>query len=190
MWRYFFLCLGLLILLPATAEARPRARSWASAPIMCDQSGCSDWGPGRRHVGREGWSLTPERNRLSRRAVPRSRFNVSAMNALASIPDQTRYIPHPSGCPSRAFCGCGAAVRVFGRPVRELWASSSWFRFPRTSPASGMVGVRRGHVFVLEQHLGGDMWMVTDYNSGGRKSRIHARSIRGFAIVNPRAGLA
>lgn len=99
-------------------------------------------------------------------------------------------IPHPAGCPRSRFCGCGAAVRVFGSPRRDLWPSSAWFRFPRTSPAGGMVAVRRGHVFVLEQHIAGNVWLVTDYNSGGRLSRRHPRSISGFAIVNPHARLA
>src|ERR1041385_7700939 len=37
-------------------------------------------------------------------------------------------LPHPSGCPARAFCGCGASVEVFGRPVRSLWLAAAWFR--------------------------------------------------------------
>lgn len=93
----------------------------------------------------------------------------------------------PAGCPS-SFCGCGAALRVFGRIVPELNLASNWLRFPRTSPAPGMVAARRGHVFVLEQHVGGDVWMAYDANSGGRATRIHARSLRGYTIVNPRAG--
>lgn len=97
-------------------------------------------------------------------------------------------VAHPAGCPARAFCGCGAAVRVFGAPVRSLWLAAAWLRFPRAAPAPGMVAARRGHVFVLEQHLGGSLWQVYDANSGGRQTRIHARSIAGYAIVNPRAG--
>ncbi|WP_197424449.1 hypothetical protein [Bradyrhizobium yuanmingense] len=93
----------------------------------------------------------------------------------------------PAGCPS-SFCGCGAALRVFGRIVPELNLASNWLRFPRTTPAPGMVAARRGHVFVLEQHLGGDVWMAYDANSGGRATRIHARSLRGYTIVNPRGG--
>lgn len=93
----------------------------------------------------------------------------------------------PAGCPS-SFCGCGAALRVFGRIVPELNLASNWLRFPRTSPAAGMVAARRGHVFVLEQHLGGDVWMAYDANSGGHATRIHARSLRGYTIVNPRGG--
>jgi hypothetical protein len=92
----------------------------------------------------------------------------------------------PAGCPS-AFCGCGASLRVFGRIVPELNLAANWLRFPRTAPAPGMVAARRGHVFVLEQSLGGDMWMAYDANSGGHATRMHARSLRGYTIVNPRA---
>ena len=91
----------------------------------------------------------------------------------------------PAGCPS-SFCGCGAAIRVFGRIVPELNLASNWLRFPRTAPAPGMVAARHGHVFVLEQPLGGDMWMAYDANSGGHATRMHARSLRGYTVVNPR----
>lgn len=95
-------------------------------------------------------------------------------------------VAHPAGCPSRAFCGCGAAVRVFGAPVRSLWLAANWFKFPRSQPAAGMVAVRRHHVFVLEQYLGGSTWLAYDANSGRHATRIHARSIAGYTIVNPR----
>lgn len=91
----------------------------------------------------------------------------------------------PAGCP-RSFCGCGASLRVFGRIVPGLNLAANWLRFPRTSPAPGMVAARRGHVFVLEQHVEGDTWMAYDANSGGRATRIHARSLRGYTVVNPR----
>jgi hypothetical protein len=92
----------------------------------------------------------------------------------------------PAGCPS-SFCGCGASLRVFGRIVPGLNLASNWLRFPRAAPAAGMVAARSGHVFVLEQHLGGDTWMAYDANSGGRATRIHARSLRGYTVVNPHA---
>lgn len=92
----------------------------------------------------------------------------------------------PAGCPS-SFCGCGASLRVFGRIVPGLNLASNWLRFPRAAPAPGMVAARRGHVFVLEQHVGGDTWMAYDANSGGRATRIHARSLRGYTVVNPHA---
>ena len=95
-------------------------------------------------------------------------------------------VGHPAGCPRRAFCGCGAAVRVFGTPRRDLWLAAAWLRFPRAAPAPGMVAARRGHVFVLEQHVVGNTWLAYDANSGGHATRIHQRSIAGYAIVNPR----
>jgi len=94
-------------------------------------------------------------------------------------------LPHPAGCPRRLFCGCGAAVRIFGRPARELWLAASWFRFPRAAPGPGRVAVRRHHVFVLEQHLVGNVWLVFDANSGRHATQLHARSIAGFVIVDP-----
>jgi hypothetical protein len=107
--------------------------------------------------------------------------------ASANVPDDQIVGGRPAGCP-RAFCGCGAAIRVFGHVVPELNLAANWLRFPRTSPAPGMVAARRGHVFVLEQSLGGDMWMAYDANSGGRATRIGARSLRGYTVVNPHAG--
>jgi hypothetical protein len=92
----------------------------------------------------------------------------------------------PAGCP-HSFCGCGASLKVFGRIVPGLNLAANWLRFPRTSPAPGMVAARRGHVFVLEKHIGGDTWMAYDANSGGRATRIHARSLRGYTVVNPHA---
>ncbi len=99
----------------------------------------------------------------------------------------TTIVAHPEGCPRSEFCGCGAAVRVFGHAVRELWLAANWFKFPRTSPAPGMAAVRRHHVFVLEADLGGGLWKVYDANSGHHLTRVHARSLAGYAIVNPRA---
>jgi len=109
--------------------------------------------------------------------------------AQASVPDTAGSQiagGRPVGCP-RSFCGCGAAIRVFGHVVPELNLAANWLRFPRAAPAPGMVAARRGHVFVLEQHVAGDVWMAYDANSGGHATRIHPRSLRGYAVVNPRA---
>jgi hypothetical protein len=95
-------------------------------------------------------------------------------------------VEHPSGCPRRAFCGCGAAVRVFGSPIKNLWAAAAWYKFPRSSPAPGTVAVRPHHVMVLEADLGGGVWQVYDANSGRHATRVHARSIRGYTIVSPK----
>lgn len=102
------------------------------------------------------------------------------INSVGSI------VSHPAGCPWRAFCGCGASIRVFGRSVRELWLARAWFRFPRAAPAPGMAAVRNHHVMILESHVGGSVWVVYDANSGGHATRIHERSIAGYVIVNPR----
>lgn len=101
---------------------------------------------------------------------------------------ETRFIPHPPGCPRVAFCACGASVEVFGKPIRSLYLAAAWFKFPRSEPSPGKVAVRRGHVFVLREHVQGKVWLVTDHNSGGRRSRIHHRSIAGFQIVDPHGG--
>lgn len=52
-----------------------------------------------------------------------------------------------------------------------------------------MAAVRRHHVMVLETDLGNGVWMVFDANSGRHLTRVHARSIAGYVIVNPRAGV-
>lgn len=90
----------------------------------------------------------------------------------------------PAGCPSR-FCGCGASLHLFGRIIPALNLAANWLRFPRAAPAPKMVAARRGHVFVLERHIAGNTWLVFDANSGGRRTRIHPRSIAGYSIVNP-----
>lgn len=91
----------------------------------------------------------------------------------------------PKGCPPR-FCGCSASLKLFGRIRPELNLAANWLRkFPRTSPAPMMAAARRGHVMVLLEHVAGDKWKVHDGNSGGGLTRIHVRSIRGFAVVNP-----
>ncbi len=93
----------------------------------------------------------------------------------------------PNGCP-RAFCGCGASLHLFGRIIPSLNLAANWLRFPRTAPAPKMAAVRRGHVFVLEQHIAGNVWLVHDSNSGGGRTHLHPRSIAGYAIVNPHGG--
>ncbi|MCK1654487.1 hypothetical protein IVA88_24010 [Bradyrhizobium sp. 149] len=131
-------------------------------------------------------SLTPRSSLKAYRATQLTVTN--AGSAPTANVAETRILgSRPAGCPS-SFCGCGAALRVFGRIVPELNLAANWLRFPRTSPAPGMVAARRGHVFVLEQHLEGDTWLAYDANSGGHATRMHARSLRGYTIVNPRGG--
>lgn len=90
----------------------------------------------------------------------------------------------PSGCPS-AFCGCGASLHLFGKIIPALNTAANWLRFPHTSPAPKMAAARRHHVMVLEKHLHGNVWLVHDSNSGSHKTRLHARSLAGYTVVNP-----
>ena len=126
--------------------------------------------------------------KYSRQQVSIERRAITYRNAMAAVDSSQGHVVggRPAGCP-RSFCGCGASIRVFGRIVPGLNLASNWLRFPRTAPAPGMVAARRGHVFVLEQHVEGDTWMAYDANSGGHATRIHARSLRGYIVVNPRA---
>lgn len=94
-------------------------------------------------------------------------------------------VANPSGCPSRAFCGCGASIEVFGRNIRELWLARAWFRFPPASPAPGMVAVRNHHVFVIREVRGNGIVLAYDANSGGHRTRIHERSLAGYSVRNP-----
>ena len=97
----------------------------------------------------------------------------------------SQIVSHPSGCPGRAFCGCGVSVRVFGHPVRSLYLAANWFKYPRTSPAVGMVAVRNHHVmYIMAVDANGNA-TVYDPNSGGHRTRIHTRSLAGYRIVNP-----
>lgn len=172
-----------LVCVIVDAEARPRHQTHLAHPdcnvtMPCDGVAASPRGEMiARQLGFGGAQKV-----YRPRHVDFSDQQVGRKNRHAIV------ISHPPGCPSRAFCGCGAAVRVFGAPIRSLWLAANWFKFPRTAPAAGMVAVRRHHVFVLEQHISGNTWLAYDANSGRRLTRIHARSIAGYQIVDPRGG--
>lgn len=101
---------------------------------------------------------------------------------------QERIVSHPSGCPRSAFCGCGASVRIFGHPVRDLFLASNWFRFPHARPGPGMVGVRNHHVFVIESVNSDGTVVAYDANSGGHQTRVHTISLRGYSVRDPHGG--
>jgi len=129
-------------------------------------------------------SFNFKESRIETRAIRKKhrRFEQTTSDHLTQI------LPHPSGCPARAFCGCGAALEVFGRHVRSLWLAANWFKFPRANAAPGMVAVRKHHVFVIRQVVGQNTVLAYDANSGGRKTRLHVRSLSGFTVVNPHGG--
>jgi hypothetical protein len=173
------LALLFLLLSSGASNARPyqapnRIAAECNVTMPCELSGLQT---------RAGRTETYPRNRhtSAQRAIS-PRIEIAEANGARGQVVGGR----PAGCP-RSFCGCGASIRVFGHVVPGLNLAANWLRFPRTSPAPGMVAARRGHVFVLEQHVGGDVWMAYDANSGGHATRIHARSLRGYTVVNPRA---
>lgn len=169
-----------VVLISANAEARQRHRLIVAHPECGVTMPCEGVAPSARGesiVRAMGGFGSAQKVYKPRAAASQPRQRVAAVSAAI--------VAHPPGCPSRAFCGCGAAVRVFGAPIRSLWLAANWFKFPRAAPAPGMVAVRRGHVFVLERHLWGSTWLAYDANSGRRQTRIHPRSIAGYAIVNP-----
>ena len=173
------LFVSLFVVLSSSAsDARP---SRPSVPASeCNVTMPCDFSVSQIRRGRTA-SHPPEQRGFEPRAI-------SNRNAMAEVSGGRGQVVggRPSGCP-RSFCGCGASLRVFGHIVPGLNLAANWLRFPRTSPAPGMVAARRGHVFVLEQRVEGDTWMAYDANSGGRTTRIHARSLRGYTVVNPRA---
>jgi hypothetical protein len=188
-----FALIALALLFATSAEARQRHH----APML--DPGCNVIFPctpmeGQRVMGMglfdgiRSINITMHRERRRAKSIV---HEISSFGAPSPSIDYTArrvattIVEHPAGCPRSAFCGCGAAVRVFGTPVRALWLASNWFKFPRAAPAPGMAAVRSHHVFVLEQHLSGDTWLAYDANSGGHQTRLHARSIAGYAIVNP-----
>ena len=176
MLKLVFVASALFAITSTASEARP-FRTTSQAPgcnvtMPCDFS----WSQP---------SITRTLQRSERHAKPRVDYGRPEM-AQAGTARAEIVSGRPSGCP-RSFCGCGASLRVFGRIVPELNLAANWLRFPRTSPAPGMVAARHGHVFVLEAHVEGDTWMAYDANSGGHATRIHPRSLRGYTVVNPRA---
>lgn len=96
-------------------------------------------------------------------------------------------MPHPEGCPRRAFCGCGTARYLLGKAVKAggLAIAANWLGFPRAEPGPGMAAARVGHVFAIIKNLGNGKVLAYDPNSGHHQTRIHVRSLRGYTVVNP-----
>lgn len=158
-FRLTILVAALLLAIPTIADAKPKHRTTSQAVITCDDRGCSDMRSG----------------------------NIAAGQHAANVNEGGQIVAHPDGCPSRLFCGCGVSVKVFGKPVRNLFLASNWLKFPRATPSAGMVAARKGHVFYILDYLGGGNALAYDPNSGGRKTRIHVRSLAGYRVVDPHA---
>lgn len=158
-----------LLLISGSADARPKKRTHTS-PQHAVQSDC-------------GFFFCPDIRPQGATAV-----RGPAHTRRQAYGTNVTYLAHPPGCPRRAFCGCGASYKIYGRQIRSLWPTSNWFKFPRAIASHMKAAVRRGHVFVLDRPTSRGTWMVWDYNSGGHRSRYHERSIRGYTIVDPMGG--
>ena len=111
--------------------------------------------------------------------------SVESIQRTAAVYDGAIVGGRPAGCPRR-YCGCGVSLKVFGRIIPELNLAANWLRkFPRTHAAAGMVAARRGHVFYIKAYNGDGTALAYDPNSGGGKTRIHVRSLRGYTVVDP-----
>jgi hypothetical protein len=155
----------LSFVLAANADATPRRGQHQGRTIECNERGCSD------HAVRA-------------RVATDANGSVMQSRVVAAT-DGTVIGRRPAGCP-HAFCGCEASLYLFGHIRTELNRATNWMKFPRTSPAPGMVAVRNHHVMVLMNQVDGKNWRVHDGNSGGGLTREHVRSINGYMIVNPR----
>lgn len=148
-----------------------------TAPVTCDQRGCSDW----KEVVQD--------TQQSSQSDSRPRRGLRFAGAVDANGNRVLIGGRPAGCP-HAYCGCGLA-RYLGLKDKRLNLAWSWAKlFPRTSAAPGMAAVRRGHVMLLQSHVEGTRWIVRDYNGGRHLSWIHERDVRGFVFVNPHGAFA
>jgi hypothetical protein len=104
--------------------------------------------------GGSGWHIAQEPcvKDIDKAHAINARKRARRSNAATGLPAARRrgvIIAHPSGCPRVAFCGCGAAVRLFGAPIRSLWRAANWLRFPPAAPRPDMAAVRPHHVMVI-----------------------------------------
>ncbi len=168
---------GILLFAAQAVEAR------TPGIIDCDMRGCRSEVAGqpvraeyrqRAYHKRQAKHDRPKPHKVASAIVGRSRG--------------VTFVEHPSGCPRTAFCGCGVAVKVFGKPIRDLWLAANWFRYKAAEAAPGMVAVRRHHVFYIVEVRGHGVVLAYDPNSGNHKTRIHLRSLAGYRVVDPKSG--
>lgn len=169
-----------VLIFAAAAEARPRNHPKPASEVtqFCGDRYCP--------VDAPASASNPATRKVSGGPGYRGSADLSE-SITGAFSGVLRYLPHPAGCPRRAFCACGAAVHLFGKPIRGLWPVRAWRQFRQATPAPGRVAIerRRSHLFVLKQHVGGSNWLVYDWNSGGHRSRVHVRSIASAIIVDP-----
>ena len=176
------LAVGFLLLAAQSAEAR------TPAFVECTKLGCGAPPAWRQHE-QSAKRAHKRRAKKARHATVKAAI-VAKAAPIVEAPKGATILPHPPGCPRTSFCGCGVALRVFGKPVRDLWLAANWFRFPAAVAAAGMVAVRKHHVFFIERVLGDGKVLAYDPNSGHHLTRLHVRSLGGYSVRNPQLASA
>ena len=160
-------------------------------------------------AGKVYWLKVHEIPEAGRAAKGKALVNLLALaggeKVTATLPDWLMGSWNPTEAidiPRNGLFVMGLAVLPSANPVivgaqvqlrdifrsRSLWLAANWFKFPRANAAPGMVAVRKHHVFVIRQVVGQNTVLAYDANSGGRKTRLHVRSLSGFTVVNPHGG--
>ena len=164
----------LIALTVSYAEARPNV-------ITCNQQGCSDNIAAQQNYN-DGFKTTKSHRAKAARFTRTNNARIEPVEGVIG--------GRPAGCPRR-YCGCGVSLKVFGKIIPELNLALNWKRkFPRTSPAPGMVAARSGHVFYIVSVIDSSTVVAYDPNSGGGRTRVHERSLRGYTVVNPHGSVA
>jgi len=172
--RFRVFLIAALVLIPATAQAKHRHHSHRNAHTA--------------FISTQAASYTDKTDpRYSAIIMPMGRGHLRE-SVISRGYDMAEHVigGRPAGGP-HAYCGCGAALYVFGVNRRDLWPASAWFRFPSAAPGPGMAAVRNHHVAII---IGGSAgaWLLHDSNSGGGLTREHVRDLRGYRIVDPHGG--
>lgn len=96
-----------------------------------------------------------------------------------SVPTVVVQSGPPSGCPSRAWCGCWLAKHL-GLNDRALWLAREWARIGSAAagPAPGVVAVWPHHVGIVRRVTGPGRAVILSGNDG-RAVRERERSTRG-----------
>lgn len=177
--------IAAVVAIAASAVSPAVARQWDGRNIVTQFCGDRVCPTSERHV--RGASRARRHTRTHIRVAHAPSQAIRQPDRGQSYGYRAQVVAHPEGCPRRLFCGCGVAVRVFGRPVRDLWLAANWRRFPSAEPGPGKVAWRNGHVFYIEKVIRPGVALAYDPNSGGGLTRLHPRSLAGYRVVDPRS---
>ena len=118
---------AFLIASPAYARHHHASGHAHAGTITCNHQGCSDRPQYQQQA--YGYAYKASKTRAHARPIHiQGDVTITITKrhhgASAAVYDgnenrvhSERVIPHPAGCPSRQYCGCGASVEVFGHPV-------------------------------------------------------------------------